>query len=384
MKTTSFIKKVVTLLAIQVTALLPLPMWGFQEVEFEGVPTGERGSYVARDGVSLNFEGHAALLTGVSGNEGATLVCEIRGLGDVVQLSKFYPGEAWGPAEVSFLRNNEFKGCGHPPYCDGLSPASNKAYRDQVYIQATRATGKPYVNPVFEILTLWKYGNELSSGETRITDGVPDIPGRFRCDGLMEWSYEAAQAVMTGMSGNQNVDSEWGVYKANEGIWATPRDLYDPPNNNNDAQTSKTIADFPNMKPHVAAPVVNGKTYSVTWTAPFDLSGIFKYAYGWVAVGVPISVLDPATMLSTPTTSVTNAAMPQGINAAGRYRFVVMAMDKLGHWSDAAGTYESPEINWNPTSAPPVIVSQPVSRTGNVGSSVTFQVSASGLAPLTY
>ena len=93
-------------MAIQVTALLPLPMWGFQEVEFEGVPTGDRASYVVRDGVAL-IEGHAALLTGVSGNEGATLVCEIRGWEDVVQLSKFYPSDAWGPAEVSFLGDSE-------------------------------------------------------------------------------------------------------------------------------------------------------------------------------------------------------------------------------------------------------------------------------------
>jgi hypothetical protein len=372
---------------------------GFQEITIGGQPTGERASYVVRDGVlpSVPFvlpdgEGHAGLLTGVSQDQNGNLVYEIRGGGKFVQLSKFYPNESWGGAE-SFIENYNFKGCGYPPYVDGLSDSQKKVYLEEVDAQAWRALGRPYVE-WHEIATVWQYDDGKDTGVTYIAGGVPQVPDRFRCDGLVEWSYEAAQAIVTGAADGQ-IDPSWGVYNAtglwpftrNDGLTSSPSDLFAPYGAGFYYQTSETVPDLPSMKGaegqrgYVPEPTIDPatKTYSVTWTEPFDLSGVFQYAYGWFPT--EISWGNFGSFSYTTSKNVANAPMP---NQPGTYRFAVMAMDKLGHWSGLAETFEGVPRQWPPATAAPTILSHPVSQTAYLGQSVTFSVTASGVAPLNY
>lgn len=358
-------------------AFLSSAIGEFQEVKFPyktGAPAGERGSYVVRDGVPSWLpdaweNGHAALLTAVSDDENGTLVFEIRGSTYYVQLSKFDKEDQWG-GDDSFLGDNVFKGVGHPPYWDSLTLAQNKAYRDEVIKQAWRCMGTPYVNPLTEVaFDLWINSGGRMPGATYISNGVPDIPIRFRCDGLVEWSYEAAQAILTKSQVEPwQADPDWGVYKGtyygitlakhNGGklTQSTPRGLWNPAKNETYVQTSVTAVDFPNMKGsvgqpgHVNQPVVNqlvvNGSYSVSWTAPFDVSGIFKYAYGWFQVGSEPAFKDFTTSLSVTGTLPTSP---------GNYRFVVKAMDRQGHWSTSAGRFESAPVQIQTASNPTTV-----------------------------
>ncbi len=102
--------------------------------------------------------------------------------------------------------------------------------------------------------------------------------------------------------------------------------------------------------------------YSASWSVPPDASGISKYAYKWFRTG---DVIHLPSMTVTTSTSV-SGSMPA---AAGTYRFVIMAMDKMGHWSDTAGTYESSEVTVVPPDYPTVSITSPINNatvSGNV------------------
>jgi parallel beta-helix repeat protein len=374
-------------------SILPNHSLGFEQPSIGGQITGELGSYVVRNGVpswlppSLE-NGHAGILYTVRHDESATRVFEIRGLGQYVTMSKFASNETWGTD--SFLEANQFKGCGHSPFCEGLSPLDEQEYREEVIAQAARCIGVPYLSSFdFAMGIHWVNPDLATYGITALdANGEPIVPISLRCDGLMEWAFEAAQAKVTGATG-ASVDPNWGVYKAfgsvNDGYKSTPRGLWQPYGATTYVHTYSSIPDLPNMAESglVSEPIVSSKTYSVTWSEPFDLSGIFKYAYGWVPVGQHLDPSQPGTLTvsTAPESTPLTGDMPA---APGTYRFVVKAMDKLGHWSGAAQTYESVPRAWPPAIAAPTILVQPASQTAYLGQSVTFSVSASGVAPLSY
>lgn len=309
----------------------------------------EIGSYVVRDGViilGVFNKGHAGLISGIN-SSGALQVIDIEGIGDSVAerpYTEFLKTKSTGVV-------NSLRGLGHPSILDLMTPLQKQIYRAEIRRQAALATGRPYVASSsldLGIGYLWMNPPTFSSGEiTYVVGGIPQVAAKYRCDGLMEWAYEAALAVMfpqdpqvVRISASPSVNPAQGAYPVNNGsiLWygVDPTNLY-AGDTSGKSTVSQTVADFPDM--NLIPPVslsISGNNYSSSWTSPYDQSGILEYGYAWV----PQANLNSPGLSVIPTTatSVGNQLLP---TTAGVYYFVVYAQDKVGHWSTQNGRYQS-------------------------------------------
>src|SRR5205814_751076 len=111
-----------------------------------------------------------------------------------------------------------------------------------------------------------------------------------------------------------------------------------------------------------------GSTVSFSVTA----TGTAPLSYAWTKNGTRLSDGGNVTGSSSPTLTLANVTAAD----AGDYAVIVTNQARSGVSSSARLTVI--------TSTPPSIVSQPQSRTVNLGQSASFSVTASGTAPLSY
>lgn len=350
------------------------------------ITDAEVGSYVVRDGVVISdalglFSGHAGLASRID-NLDQRWVIDIVGPGDYVNERLYTDFLMSSDGSV-----NNLKGVGHPAVLETLTVAEKQGYRSEVRLQAARAVGKPYVAAsgvvgVLGIANLWLNTQPQLNSRTYVANGIPVAANFYRCDGLVEWAYEAALAArgIRAPGSGGYIDQAEGMYPINDGNYATtsgvaPTDLYAPANSQR-TRIVPTTPDYPDWLVSMAPPVLGSTTYNMSWIAPYDVSGIHGYEYGWI----PQANINSSTPWNYLTfTNNATSISGQLPTAAGAYYFVVYAQDNMGHWSSQTGRYQSPAYTFPVTTQTvPTVTTIPVTNIGSNSATLNATITSDG------